>query len=376
MQPDSDFLYGFVHFRQQKNSSLPRGYYQKSIVLLTPLPLFGLFAHVVHEIALGFFESGENAIESACQQIDRWPLPLPGESLALPFIFLNVNFSLILSLCQVFHLQQFCQPFMRPTFIQARKCHYTYPIALGNCFVGRATSCNGVYPCSLFSTSSPTPPKIIIGVTNPFFSKAFKHWPHILRAGETPSLGTDGAHTPSSVERMLKKMANGKKMDSKPGFYSQYKPFLSYDKSLLKKLLKTTLSGVNQSFMIPLERYISTQYLKQAVPDGRIPGYPSANRSSANLWYQRRLDGNFYRKFICSSPNFQGWLAQRLKDVNLQLKATHLEVLCTADLSSAGLSSRQQVEIVDLVLKLKDRLTDLDIQDHENETWSNSSSTI
>jgi vacuolar-type H+-ATPase subunit E/Vma4 len=42
-----------------------------------------------------------------------------------------------------------------------------------------------------------------------------------------------------------------------------------------------------------------------------------------------------------------------------QLKATHLEVLCTADLNSDSLSTRHQVEIVDLVLKLKDRIMDL-----------------
>lgn len=29
MKPNRDFFFGFVHFRQQKNVDLPRGYYQK-----------------------------------------------------------------------------------------------------------------------------------------------------------------------------------------------------------------------------------------------------------------------------------------------------------------------------------------------------------
>lgn len=64
LQIDPKFLYGFVHFRQKKNPSLPRGYYQKSLVVLTVLPLFGLFYHVVDTIAAQFFDNGEAAIES------------------------------------------------------------------------------------------------------------------------------------------------------------------------------------------------------------------------------------------------------------------------------------------------------------------------
>lgn len=36
----------------------------QSLVLLTVLPLFGLFSHVIEAIAYGFFDSGESAIET------------------------------------------------------------------------------------------------------------------------------------------------------------------------------------------------------------------------------------------------------------------------------------------------------------------------
>lgn len=64
-----------------------------------------------------------------------------------------------------------------------------------------------------------------------------------------------------------------------------------------------------------------------------------------------------YRRFI-RSPNFESWLQMRLIDVGNQLSAIHLDVLCTADFSAEIIKGRHQVEIVDLVFKLKNRLDD------------------
>uniref|UniRef100_A0A1I7S3W7 Flagellar protein FliT n=2 Tax=Bursaphelenchus xylophilus TaxID=6326 RepID=A0A1I7S3W7_BURXY len=50
----------------------------------------------------------------------------------------------------------------------------------------------------------------------------------------------------------------------------------------------------------------------------------------------------------------------RLKDVEQQLSTIHLDVLCSADLSVEALQDRKQVEIVDLVLKLNEKLGVLD----------------
>ena len=65
-----------------------------------------------------------------------------------------------------------------------------------------------------------------------------------------------------------------KVLDSKPGVYTQYKPFLHKDKVILKKLLRGTqtkrprevqtallkrhLMELTESFMIPLERYVAS----------------------------------------------------------------------------------------------------------------------
>lgn len=32
-----------------------------------------------------------------------------------------------------------------------------------------------------YTTDAQSPPAVILGVTNPFFAKTFRHWPHIVR---------------------------------------------------------------------------------------------------------------------------------------------------------------------------------------------------
>lgn len=75
----------------------------------------------------------------------------------------------------------------------------------------------------------------------------------------------------------------------------------------------------------------------------------------------------FYTRFITTSPNFKGWIEERLKDVNYQLRLAHLETLSTADLRLENIDSRSHVEIVDLVLKLKNRLSEFTIEDSERD---------
>lgn len=72
----------------------------------------------------------------------------------------------------------------------------------------------------------------------------------------------------------LRKGSNLKILDAKPGVYTEYKPYLYKDKSIVKKLLKGMQTKrpeevqsallrrhfleLTQSFMIPLERYMSS----------------------------------------------------------------------------------------------------------------------
>lgn len=110
-QVDLDYLHGFVYFRQVRDRSARRGYFQKSLVILSRFPFINLFYEVVAKIAPQFFEHGADVLKrgadaisggltkvfhskfskqdspnqislfrpsAACRDIDHWPAPLPG----------------------------------------------------------------------------------------------------------------------------------------------------------------------------------------------------------------------------------------------------------------------------------------------------------
>ncbi len=109
LQFDPNYLFGFAYFRQVKDSTIRRGYYQKSVILLSKLPLVSLFNQVMSVVARRFFEGGEISLEAACGDIDRWPLPIPGHSLELPL--LGSLFTVRWLLLQ-FAFASICHPFM------------------------------------------------------------------------------------------------------------------------------------------------------------------------------------------------------------------------------------------------------------------------
>ena len=51
LQMEHNFLFGFTYFRQVKDPSIRRGYYQKSVILLTYLPLVTLFTNLANIVA-------------------------------------------------------------------------------------------------------------------------------------------------------------------------------------------------------------------------------------------------------------------------------------------------------------------------------------
>uniref|UniRef100_A0A8R1XUC9 UDENN domain-containing protein n=1 Tax=Onchocerca volvulus TaxID=6282 RepID=A0A8R1XUC9_ONCVO len=423
---DPQYFYGFVHSRQKKDSSLPRGYFQKSLVLLTVLPLFDLFSLVVGVIAQGFFDSGEPAIEAACHHIDQWPIPIPGIVLCLPlmgnviqcripcqidlyspqrnylinvklmspsknpvllsimnksnilgsllFVVNNVQllWELVLTGEPVVVLAQ--NPSECSTFVQSLTS-LIWPLRYSSDYRPFFT----IHDAEFREYSSRTNPwpNVILGVTNPFFTKVFQNWPHIIRL--VPS---QEQQIPVGGKR--KKIWNKRILETKYGLFSQYKMFLQKDKTLYKDALKANNSDwtdatelqrrildLTQNFMMPLENYVSSlmPLKKHLSPFKNVPQiYPFVvdNFFSAldetRIMQTSGIRGDWrglYQKFT-TSLNFQDWLSRRKADLERQLRLLHLEMLCSADFSRETLHKRPQVEVVDLVLKLNDRIQNLD----------------
>ncbi|RHY17596.1 hypothetical protein DYB25_009310 [Aphanomyces astaci] len=81
--PSSSFYYGFVLFRQRKDTSRSRGYFQKSLVVITHLPFVGLYDRVLRIVGPLFFQVGNPLLQALYENIGQWPAPVADSTMAL-----------------------------------------------------------------------------------------------------------------------------------------------------------------------------------------------------------------------------------------------------------------------------------------------------
>ena len=439
LQFDQDYLFGFAYFRQVKDASIRRGYYQKSVILLSKLPLITLFNQTVSVIARKFFDGGEVALEASCGDLDRWPLPMPGHALELPLMgnvfqihlpslstrsvesagetvslspdhgdllpsydevdlftcllpvvdHLDLLWELVLTaepmvvmastpaICS--SAVQFLTTIIYPFSYAAdyRPFYTIHDSDFKEITAGGLASAPNAAPAASNSgnssssssnngssnggaSSSPLLPNIMLGVTNPFFSKALSHWPHIVKLGDQGGNALQGERSPRSKGAAggAKKAKVSKfKMDCRPGVFSTSKPLLEKDKAVIKRILKGVqlkrpaevqsalirrhYLELTQTFMIPLERHIAglmplarniSPY--RAVPDVKTFSIDDfiASLESGGPQLTSSVKGDWeglYRRFH-RSPNFVSWYNQRHREMSQKLQLLHLESLSEA----------------------------------------------
>ena len=464
LEAETEFFYGYVYFRQIKDKSAKRGYFQKSLVLISKLPFVSLFKTVVSLVANDFFDHGVEVMVETSREIDNWPKPTPGSSLSLPIMGTiiqvrvphrtetltgsrgaisptNNSFDTVLGLdpnparngsiglthspskssitrlaslsnsqatqsiaipclyeqnlfkCffpvmsnlqELWELVLTCEPLivMAPTpditceVVQALVASI-WPLKYASDFRPFFTIHDPEFKD--FTSTSYAPPPVLLGVTNPFFAKALQHWPHIIRIGEYTSM------SPQKTKKGFLKS-----FDCTPGVHTKVKPFLTKDRVIIKKLLQGIDSQrpsevqsalirryfleLTQSFLIPLERYLaslmplqknvspfkSTPVIQPFNPDDffkviEVTG-PNLTSGIKGDWL------GLYKKFF-RCPNFQLWYETRCKEVNEQLNQVHIKAILEADLMT-WVKNKSEVEVVDLVLTLKDKIKSLQISDH------------
>ncbi|XP_066110827.1 protein DENND6B isoform X3 [Saccopteryx bilineata] len=329
LQRESAHYFGYVYFRQVKDSSVKRGYFQKSLVLVSRLPFVRLFQALLSLIAPEYFEKLVPCLEAVCNEIDQWSAPVPGKTLNLPVmgVVLQVHIPsrmdkpessplkqcgqealmpapLVLTSVHELDLFRCLQPVLthmqmlwelmllgEPLVVLAPSPTVSSEIvlALTSCLQPLKFCCDyrpyfTIHDSEFkeFTTRTQAPPNVVLGVTNPFFIKTLQHWPHILRVGEPKMSGG----LPKQVK--LKKPSRLKTLDTKPGLYTAYTAHLRRDKALLKRLLKGLqkkrpagvltallrrhLLELTQSFIIPLEHYMaSLMPLQKSITPWKTP---------------------------------------------------------------------------------------------------------
>uniref|UniRef100_A0A8C1DR90 DENN/MADD domain containing 6Aa n=1 Tax=Cyprinus carpio carpio TaxID=630221 RepID=A0A8C1DR90_CYPCA len=406
----SGYYYGYVYFRQVRDKSLKRGYFQKSLVLISKLPYVTFFHSLLKLIAPEYFEKQEPCLEAACNDIDRWPTPCPGKILTLPIMGVVMKVTAIFFLCKI--SSDSLVSIILPTVHEVDLFRCFHPVffhiqmlwelvLLGEALVVMAPSpaessdtvlalvscisplryCSDFRPYFTihdsefkeYTTRTQAPPSVILGVTNPFFAKTLQHWPHIIRIGDMNLL-------PINSELVCECLLVSRLFS---GVYTAYKPFLNKDEDIIKQLqkgvqqkrpsaaqnaiLRRYFLELTQSFIIPLERYVASlmPLQKSISPWKSPPQLRPFNQEEfmktlekAGPQLTSRLKGDWiglYRQFL-RSPNFDGWFRNRRKEMMQKLEALHLEALCEEDLQ-LRIQKHTEVETVDLVLKLKEKLT-------------------
>lgn len=462
VRSDTGHYWGYVYFRQIKDKNLKRGYFQKSIVLLTRLPFINLFSELTNLIAPAFFDGDETILNHVCHEINAWPALQTKETLTLTI--LKHAFQVVIpawnAKLQVHGLKDDSPTQQEVSVINApiptKILSSVYEIDIFNSLycvlsnlhmfwelvltgepivvIGTSpTDCSHMVQ-SLVSLISPLvyasasrpyftihdsefkeftqrpigPPSIILGVTNPFFAKTLQHWPHIIRLSDClmnyNKLMADTSATSTTTTRFeLSKVKSttitSKFLDTSPGVYTQYKPFLQRDKNLIKKvllgvkmkrpaavqsaLIRRHLLELTQSFMIPLERYIASLLpLQRDISPFKATPVPGEFKQEDFLATLENLGPQLtsackgdweglYRNFFRSS-NFRMWYLNRHYELTQTLEAHQLQALAEADLLT-WTQNKHEVEIVDMILKLKEKLR---VFDDTTENLTNPASVV
>uniref|UniRef100_A0AAZ3QH30 UDENN domain-containing protein n=1 Tax=Oncorhynchus tshawytscha TaxID=74940 RepID=A0AAZ3QH30_ONCTS len=377
LKRDQGHYYGYVYFRQVRDKSLKRGYFQKSLVLISKLPYVTFFHSLLKLVAPEYFEKQEPCLEAACNDIDRWPTPHPGKILVLPIMGTVMKVQgpprrkwradtvPSLPLCRCFHPVFFHIQMLWELVLLGEALVVMAPspaessdtvLALVSC-ISPLRYCSDFRPYFTihdnefkeYTTRTQAPPSVILGVTNPFFAKTLQHWPHIIRIGDMKQAG-------ETVKQMkVKKLKNLKTLDSKPGVYSAYKPFLNKDEDIIKQLqkgvqqkrpsaaqnaiLRRYFLELTQSFIIPLERYVaSLMPLQKNISPWKSPPQlrpflqedfmKTLEKAGPQLTSPLKGDWmGLYRQFL-RCPNFDGWFRNRRREMMKKLEALHLEAVC------------------------------------------------
>ncbi|KFD54827.1 hypothetical protein M513_04261 [Trichuris suis] len=315
MEIDPDFFYAFAFFRQVKDSSLPRGYFQKSVVLITSLPFINFYRHILSSLSPAYFSTGLPLIEAVCQEVEHWEDPLPGAMLSLPFMGSVVKLRIptrtdacgpkeaLLGLhtggenCFIMpsvhepelfdclssylpHLHLLWElvllgepivvmgpfPDVVSAIVQAL-VSLIWPLRYCYDFRPYFTVQDNDFKEFVLPKGAAAPRNVILGTTNPFFIKALENWPHVLRLPKDSKKKSFKRN--SKVRRNLAQMTNEEKI----GLFSKYKGFLAKGNSLVKRLAKGMkynrpseaqthiirrhFTDLTQSFLLPLEQYVT-----------------------------------------------------------------------------------------------------------------------
>lgn len=415
----TSYLYGYTYFRQRKDPTLPRGYFQKSLVILTHLPHVGLFTELIARVGPQFFEHGITVLESFLRDVAAWPVPDAGLTLALPVLGSMLHVSLphgneaqngdgmrpglqasqpVLgsvphtSLLDVFYEMMpdlwrmwECTLLAEPILVMGHDPRSASEAVWHLVDLIRPVPCAGEFRPYFHIhdydfralVHRPTPPTgALLGATNPFFVQTCAHWPHRIQLGR----------------RHRSVHGRGSAPPPEPGFFSSSKRRVSKDRALLKQWMawrddptqharattavRRYFSDLTERFLAPLHQYMAT--LIPASFDlsspAEAPRIKPFHAESFLQWLKQHpgplkmrqrslspaqvLRHSLYADFL-QSPNFALWLHHRVAAAQAEQYQRRIAALAAGDVVTFG-RTRTEVESIDLFLRLREELRVID----------------
>ncbi|CAO0792502.1 unnamed protein product [Mucor circinelloides] len=293
---DAGFLYGYVFFRQKKDPTIRRGYFQKSLVLLSQHPFVGLFSRVVSILGPAYFDTGQPMLEAACMNIAQWKAPCDGKVIDLPFLGRLLQVELptpfkpqllettpfdmnklkpdvqIMASLPVGGLYHHFRDILKDLWLLWELMLLAEPIVViapdpsvcSEAVVSLVDIINPIPYCGdyrpyftiqdsdfkSFVTKNKPLSSLVLGVTNPFFNTAVQHWPNIVRVGRQQLRKPDGTLIPSHMQHIhsgKSKPGLGNKsnvlFNFVQGVTSKRKSVISRDRELVKMLTEASVRG-------------------------------------------------------------------------------------------------------------------------------------
>lgn len=312
LEPESRHFCGIAFFRQVRDSSIHRGFYQKAVIILSQLPFHNLFRHIIDLTAPEYFSKGEAALESMAAAVNRWPSPVAGATLELPFLgtVLRVrlpaggegltvrsvdsnqllptmapsrgttlipqisDLDLYRPLYTAFHHLGVLWELTllgEPLLVVAATPQQCSQAVLGLASLIRPFHyCNEMRPyftihdsdfkelTNPFTSHAETNGNfnrrqqgLMLGVTNPFFCKTLTKWPHVLKCGSMDD----------KMSKKVKSLEKIKTLELNPGYFSKYTGYLDKDRASIEKVVKNVLSNTRRPPEVAstmIRRYFAT----------------------------------------------------------------------------------------------------------------------
>lgn len=407
--PSANFdLHGYVYFLQERDPAAPRGYNQRSLVLITHLSDYaGLFSTLISRLGPLYASQGPTLLEAAVHNMARWPdptvgtipelpflgqvhtfaIPLPnqaqlleprsqtksclhGEILAAPpltylssILFGNQGHMSISSIWLLWEILILAEPLVvfgsSPDLVSEAVTHLRNlirPIPFQGDWRPYITIHDPDFP-NLFNKSKART-GALIGATNPIILSNTQYWPHVLCLSSKQ--GTFGLTT-ERKRHIHKDKSFVKQLDA----CIERKDYHQAD-----VLLSRHFALLTEQFLQPLQRYFTTLLPQDtSLSQPRRPSsfnqdvfLKSLKAHATLLEFRFKIStglsnsvAGFYTKFL-RSPNFASWLHSQIDAAAAAVRARYLDRLQSPIELDSWAQGKTQEQIHELLERIESEM--------------------